>query len=139
MLELRLAYFRKARECHPDVRSQADQESSHQDFLKVTMAYELLQQEVAGFATEAIEISSTEEQSFRIACEQQLGLPAEIVEECKTSSMFREWLSGNTDSAQHWRNFFMQHGGLAPILTGGGAKAIQAGHVSGAASRRKRR
>ena len=139
MLELRIAYFRKAKECHPDVRSPADQASPHQDFLEVTMAYEKLQQEVTGLETDAIEMSFTEEQSFRIACEQQLGLPAEIVEECKTSPMFREWLSGNTDSAHHWRNFFMQHGGLAPILQTGCAKAIQAGPVSGAASRRKRR
>lgn len=141
MTELRFAYFQKAKECHPDVRPQGDQESSHYDFLQVTMAYELLQQELTGKdpLNETVDISYSEEQAFRTACEQQLGLPAEIVEECKTNGMFREWLTGNTDSAHTWRNFFMQHGGLAPRLNRDANRAIGAGTIGAAASRRRRR
>jgi hypothetical protein len=116
-------------------------ESSHQDFLQITMAYEILQNELAGYGEDkynSIVIPYDEEQAFRVACEQQLGLPAEIVEECKENTMFREWLTGNTDSAHTWRNFFMQHGGLAPKLKAS-AGVIEAGAVSTLVPRRRKR
>jgi hypothetical protein len=84
------------------------------DFLRITNAYELLQQEAIKSTNYVT--SQEEEEDFRNACEQQLGLSAEIVEECKQNPAFLRWLSGRTDSAHYWRSFFHQNGGLAPRL-----------------------
>jgi hypothetical protein len=131
VVELRDSYFRAAKMCHPDViqsgdndasrssassqgSSSASSNSSH-DFIRITQAYELLQQE-ASSATTNFALTPSEEEEFRLACEQNLGLSAEIVEECKQNPGFLRWLSGWTDSAHHWRSFFSQHGGLGPRL-----------------------
>lgn len=114
--QLRAAYFAAAKQCHPDARTSSS--NSADDFLQLTAAYEvLLQQETTVTFTEAVSVVGyEEEQAFRAACELQLGVDAEIVEECKQSPEFRHWLTGRTDAAHTWRDFFRQNGGLAPKL-----------------------
>lgn len=114
--QLRQAYFAAAKKCHPDVaKSRNDSSSSHDNFLRLTAAYEVLSAAVTGVEDPSI-ISADEEADFRTACDLQLGVPAEIVEECKRSPVFRGWLAGRTDAAHTWRDFLMQNGGLAPKL-----------------------
>lgn len=120
--QLRQAYFVAAKRCHPDVHQKNNDENNkkgHDDFLRLTAAYEVLSQAVVGdnsdIATGTI-ISAEEEEAFRMACDLQLGVPAEIVEECKRSPIFRRWLAGRTDAAHTWRNFLTQNGGLTPQL-----------------------
>ncbi|GKY90288.1 hypothetical protein MPSEU_000002900 [Mayamaea pseudoterrestris] len=150
MMDIRFAYFKRAKECHPDIvrgsssndNDDNDVAAAHSDFIKVTLAYEVLQQELtgrSGSSNNDIIISQSEEESFRIACEQQLGLSAELVEECKTCEAFREWLTGNTDAAHTWRDFFMQHGGLAPRLNASVGVIGAGSSARGVGSRRKRR
>jgi len=125
MTELRQAYFAAAKQCHPDLLHQQTRngDSSKRDgsdFLLLTQAYELLQQEIMGGSKtddffDSI-ITESEEDAFRRMCQAQLGIPAEIVEECKSNPMFRQWLQGKTDAATHWKSFLMQNGGLAPKL-----------------------
>lgn len=139
--ELRLSYYAAAKKCHPDV--QIDTNALKVDFLEVSRAYDFLKQEAVQSTTNYV-TSEEEELQFRAACEQQLGLSAEIVEECKQSPTFLRWLSGRTDAAQFWRDFFHQNGGLEPrlpldsrknenLLSGGLAESKKA------FSRRKRR
>jgi hypothetical protein len=134
MVTLRKAYFVAAKQCHPDTfasssATAADDEQGEQvgydRFLHVTEAYELLAAQLATAAAASHHdrrfdgnntISKSEQESFRAECQRILGLSAEIVEECKRSHGFRQWLQGNTDSAYLWRDFLMQHGGLAPRL-----------------------
>lgn len=115
--QLRQAYFAAAKKCHPDVAqsTSSSSSSSHDDFLRLTTAYEVLSAAVAGVDDPSM-ISADEEADFRTACDLQLGVPAEIVEECKRSPVFRRWLAGRTDAAHTWRDFLMQNGGLAPKL-----------------------
>lgn len=115
---LRLAYFEAAKGCHPD--SDADCENKEhlvQQFLKVTDAYEFLQGNavVVGAAAD-LGITEQQERVYRQACQDWLGLDAEIVEESKKCPMFRQWLTGKEKAAQTWSNFFQIHGGLAPML-----------------------
>lgn len=109
--ELRLAYLREAKKCHPDV-SRNSESISHDDFLRVTKAYEVLS---SSATTDEPILTASEEHSYRQACLDLLGQPAEIVEESKKCPNFREWLKGKTDAAAHWRLFFMLYGGLAPM------------------------
>ena len=115
--QLRQAYFAAAKKCHPDVAQSSNDSSSssHDDFLRLTTAYEILSAAVAGVDAPSM-ISADEQADFRAACDLQLGVPAEIVEECKRSPVFRGWLAGRTDAAHTWRDFLMQNGGLAPKL-----------------------
>ena len=111
--EIREAYFVAAKKCHPDMKG----DGCHDEFLKLTTAYEVLQAQVDTSNRSHMEaISESEENLFRAACQQQLGVAAEIVEECKKNPIFRRWLGGNTDAAHTWRDFFVQNGGLAPKL-----------------------
>lgn len=101
-----------------------------EDFCRVTEAYERLlgskdvvvelsageDDEKGGTVSWKNIISREEEEEYRRACQDVLGIPAEIVEESKQNPMFRHWLHGNTDGAQHWRAFFAVHGGLAQKL-----------------------
>ena len=137
--ELRHAYFAAAKKCHPDMvkghsdnndnnNTQSSSSSSSLDFLQVTRAYEVLQNEITQKNLQEVlqdAISPDEEAEFRNACKTWLGIDAEIVEECKQSPMFRKWLSGRTDAAYHWKTFFLQHGGLAPKLR----SSKQPGHL----------
>jgi DnaJ-class molecular chaperone len=123
VVELRDSYFRAAKRCHPDVVAQSSPgesststSPSSTDFVRLTQAYELLQQEASSADATNFVSTPSEEEEFRVACEQQLGLSAEIVEECKQNPGFLQWLSGRSDSAHHWRSFFSQHGGLGPRL-----------------------
>ncbi len=139
--ELRDAYFTAAKQCHPDVRHQNgdndnDAEQMKADlsnqFLEITEAYELLQTYggVGGKARPHHDgsdknpdenynyITLTEEQQFRQACIEYLGIDAEIVEESKRCPMFRKWLKGRSVDAFHWNLFLMKNGGLAPMLRG---------------------
>ena len=122
--QLRQAYFAAAKRCHPDMQQtdEGNTNTSHDDFLRLTDAYERLSQSVTGIHDVAT-ITADEEAAFRTACDLQLGVPAEMVEECKRSPVFRQWLAGRTDSAHTWRNFLTQNGGLAPKL------APVAGHL----------
>lgn len=77
--------------------------------------------------------------AFRAACQAQLGLPAEIVEECKQNPVFRVWLHGNNSHwAQMWRTFLAGHGGWAPQLVANAA-VLEAGNNGGPQRRRRRR
>lgn len=114
--ELRHAYFEAAKRYHPDVVLKAD---ASLDFRDVTVAYEhLLSGGDMQYKKEDMEniVTLSEEEEYRQACKEVLGLPAEIVEESKQNPMFRQWLTGNTDAAHHWRLFFAGHGGLAQKL-----------------------
>lgn len=125
--ELRDAYFNAAKRCHPDSshESKTDSNISSSDatkrFLAVTEAYELCATVSRGGGAawpeaEASFVTKTEEEEFREACKEWLGLPAETVEESKRCPLFREWLQGGTDAACHWGNFLFLHGGLVPKL-----------------------
>lgn len=145
--ELRHAYFAAAKRCHPDVKSEeedtnsGDSEGGDHAFLEITRAYELLQGEITKNEDLLVStISSSEEAEFRHACRTQLGVEAEIVEECKQNPIFRQWLMGRTDSAHHWRTFFLQQGGLAPKLRpSGGHLAAGSSPVPSHSTRRKRK
>jgi DnaJ domain len=118
--EVRTAYLELAKRTHPDLQNRETADTSV-DFRDITEAYEhLLKCEISknGDPTLMIAdiISKEEENLYRQACLNLLGIPAEIVEESKHNPMFRHWLGGNTDGAQHWRAFFAVHGGLAQKL-----------------------
>ena len=121
-VELRDAYFAAAKRCHPDTafvapgfEEEADggfaevesaEAGAAQMFIRVTEAYELLREhsasEVDGlsssrsqtspFEAEAEYISKSEDEDFRAACRDFLGVDAEIVEESKRCPIFRNWL-----------------------------------------------
>eukprot|EP00804_Cyclotella_cryptica_P016062 CCRYP_004200-RA/>CCRYP_004200-RA protein AED:0.03 eAED:0.03 QI:0/-1/0/1/-1/1/1/0/159 len=121
--ELRHAYFEAAKLHHPDVvqqRNDDEEPTNHKvlDFRDITMAYEHLLQSAHLSPTSSQEpiITVDEEEEYRAACRNILGIPAEIVEESKKNPMFRQWLMGKTDAAMHWKMFFSQHGGLAEKL-----------------------
>jgi len=158
--DLRNAYFTAAKLCHPDsLQKQEDGENVDfvQRFLDLTEAYELLQKHKYPFTLnsdgdddENINVYNnvihrSEEQDFREACIMYLGIDAETVEESKKCVLFREWLKGRTDAAFHWNNFFMLHGGLAPMLrqkkklalTDGGGGGNNSDNIYG--KRRRRR
>lgn len=132
MKELRLAYFEAAKRTHPDsysslgTNNDGTGSTGGEDFCRVTEAYERLSGSCdmigcGGRSKDDIMswrliISREEEEEYRRACQDVLGIPAEIVEESKQNPMFRHWLNGNTDGAQHWRAFFAVHGGLAQKL-----------------------
>lgn len=145
--ELRHAYFEAAKRCHPDVATEQD---AGRGFRIVTEAYEHLLRRRDGYAIQcdgedlSDVVTLSEEEVYRHACEAILGLPAEIVEETKRNPTFRRWLSGNTNSAKHWRNFFSGHGGLAqklrlPVGYLCGGCAGKGGVVRKSETRRKRR
>jgi hypothetical protein len=128
--ELRHAYFEAAKRWHPDVavvRQQKimDTNNSNEhtnvdtiDFRDITDAYEHLlncPDHHTGMENKNI-ITIDEDEEYRQACQSQLGLPAEIVEESKRNPMFRKWLLGNTDAAHLWRVFLAANGGLAQKL-----------------------
>lgn len=135
--ELRYAYFEMAKRCHPDMQDIC----GDVDFLELTEAYEYLLHNKQQHQTQDYNhnncISKEEEEDYRQACLNVLGLPAEIVEESKQNPMFRHWLTGNTDGAQHWRSFFAVHGGLAQKLRP--PAGYLEGKVSKSQSRRKKR
>mmetsp|Transcript_3876 Transcript_3876/g.5074 ORF Transcript_3876/g.5074 Transcript_3876/m.5074 type:complete len:206 (-) Transcript_3876:70-687(-) len=128
--ELRDAYFTAAKLCHPDSKPSMNKkgnngdhvDDSSWDFLEVTKAYEFLQtrggkgSNKEKYYDEKHIIHKTDEDNFRDACRDYLGVDAETVEESKRCPLFREWLKGKTDAAFHWNNFFMLNGGLAPML-----------------------
>mmetsp|Transcript_6839 Transcript_6839/g.8525 ORF Transcript_6839/g.8525 Transcript_6839/m.8525 type:complete len:235 (+) Transcript_6839:121-825(+) len=136
--ELRDAYFKSAKLCHPDSSSanrKGDDEACTLQFLEITEAYELLGRRKGGangvmdrnrndsganddysHTDDDFIIHRSAEEQFRIACREHLGLDAETVEESKRCPLFREWLKGKTDASFHWNNFFMKNGGLAPML-----------------------
>jgi len=116
--ELKEAYFKKAKECHPDSSSSSDT-ASH--FIHLTDAYEFLRNQSTDIGLHEhgrSEIISniSEEEDYRRACISSLGLPAEVVEESKRCPLFRQWLRGRSDAASYWNSFLMLHGGLAPRL-----------------------
>lgn len=117
--ELRHAYFEAAKLHHPDVLRQRQNEQSMTvlDFRDITIAYEhLLQSPFSQSPTSEPIITVDEEEEYRTACLEILGIPAEIVEESKKNPIFRQWLMGKTDAAMHWKMFLSQHGGLAEKL-----------------------
>lgn len=107
---LRQSYLKAAMRCHPDLQQNKDSD----EFRKVTAAYEFLRSGVN--PDQDLGITGQEDNEFRQACQDWLGLPGEVVEETKRCPMFRTWLDGKTDAAFRWRLFFALHGGLAPML-----------------------
>ena len=102
MKELRVAYFKASKACHPDTQFG---KNTYQDatlqFLAVTEAYEQLKHlttSTTNTITSEVIISKTEEEEFREACQEWLGISAEIVEESKQCPIFREWLKGKVRS-----------------------------------------
>jgi hypothetical protein len=122
--ELRRAYFAAAKKCHPDALQKTENKNMDiaKEFRLVTLAYEKLSSgSTTGDMTQLHNnqdgnLSINQQLHFRSACQTILGVPAEIVEECKRDAKFRQWLLGNTDAAIYWRNFLSVHGGLAPML-----------------------
>ena len=134
--ELRSAYYRAARECHPDTQAtegsggDADADSGRR-FRLVAEAHEFLRRQIrnGGSGADAEDRSDTpandvvtaqhqrDEEEYRRACLQWLGLTAETVEECKRCPDFGRWLSGRSDAAFLSNDFLRQHGGLAPRLS----------------------
>jgi hypothetical protein len=134
---------RTQQQSHNNVRDDEKDDDGNDDsvdsgerFRLVTDAYELLQEAIVGLRRASMAkknqdndddddenvydehdtITEKEEQIYRRACWDVLGLPAEIVEEAKQTPQFREWLQGRTDAAIIWQSFLLQHGGLAPQL-----------------------
>lgn len=137
--ELRHAYFEMAKKCHPDVQEKSGEDVDVIDFLELTEAYEYLLHNKNHHRQDGnIVISLEEEEVYRQACLSVLGIPAEIVEESKQNPMFRHWLGGNTDGAQHWRSFLAVHGGLAQRLRPP-AGLIEGGEDGGSSASRRRR
>ncbi|KAL7512028.1 hypothetical protein ACHAXN_008945 [Cyclotella atomus] len=118
--ELRHAYFEAAKLHHPDVvkQQQLDPNIKVFDFRDITNAYEhlLTSSHVILSNTSEPIITHDEEEEYRTACLDILGIPAEIVEESKKNPMFRQWLMGKTDAAMHWKMFLSKYGGLAEKL-----------------------
>jgi hypothetical protein len=119
--ELRRAYFAAAKKCHPDALQKTEKDMDiAKEFRLVTLAYEKLQSKSTTMTqlhnNQDGNLSMDQQSQFRSACQTILGVPAEIVEECKRDAKFRQWLLGNTDAAIYWRNFLSVHGGLAPML-----------------------
>eukprot|EP00551_Chaetoceros_affinis_P008842 CAMPEP_0203668454 /NCGR_PEP_ID=MMETSP0090-20130426/5088_1 /ASSEMBLY_ACC=CAM_ASM_001088 /TAXON_ID=426623 /ORGANISM="Chaetoceros affinis, Strain CCMP159" /LENGTH=137 /DNA_ID=CAMNT_0050532905 /DNA_START=231 /DNA_END=644 /DNA_ORIENTATION=+ len=124
-------------------------------FHAVSEAYELLQKhqntdlrDTAATSTEPSSqshyydsdiITKSEEQHFREACIEFLGVDAEIVEESKRCPLFREWLKGRTVDAFLWNSFLMKHGGLAPMLRKKKTLNIAEGDDGGKTRRRRRK
>ena len=113
-------------------------------FLEITEAYELLRQHPGGSLSspqlrqeeEDMDIMpQSEEEFYRQAVRETLGIEAEILEESKKCPMFRLWLKGGSIMAFHFNLFLMRHGGLAPML--GKRKAAELGE--GVKKRRKKR
>lgn len=98
--ELRHAYFEAAKLHHPDVVKQQLGTPTY-DFRDITNAYEHLLNSSHITSTPQNEpiITHDEEEEYRRACLDVLGIPAEIVEESKKNPMFRQWLMGKTDAA----------------------------------------
>jgi hypothetical protein len=111
---IRDAYYEAAKRCHPDVpRETQDMSRSAHEFIRLTNAYELLRR---FYAVSDDVLQEDEEEQFRTACREWLGLSAEAVEESKRCPMFRKWLTTGTQSAEHWLNFLCMNGGLAPRI-----------------------
>lgn len=147
--ELRHAYFAAAKRCHPDSNdAKASKIDTTDQFLQLTEAYELLQEERISFHNDDDDrkddmrysdiVSKTEEQIFREACREHLGLDAETVEESKRCPLFREWLKGRTDASNVWNIFFMRYGGLAPMLRRKEVLKISNGNKDPGKRRRRR-
>ncbi|KAL3934751.1 MAG: hypothetical protein SGBAC_009594 [Bacillariaceae sp.] len=138
--ELRHAYFEMAKKCHPDVQEKdGEKDGEVIDFLELTEAYEYLLHNKNHHRQDGnVLISLEEEETYRQACTAILGIPAEIVEESKQNPMFRHWLGGNTDGAQHWRSFLSVHGGLAQRLRPP-AGFLEGGESVSAPRRRRKR
>jgi hypothetical protein len=141
--ELRDAYFQAAKKCHPDTTA-GDSDKAHASnmFLEITEAYEALQIYCANGKTfsgskqynEADFITKTDEQYYREAVKETLGIDAEVLEESKKCPMFRIWLKGGSHMAFHYNIFLMRHGGLAQMLP---PKKIA--QISQGATRRRRK
>lgn len=76
--ELRHAYFEAAKQCHPDMQRQNEKEGkpTQLDFRLITEAYEHLLNGDHVRESNDFEISIEEEEQYRQACLQVLGIPA---------------------------------------------------------------
>jgi hypothetical protein len=161
--ELRDAYFTAAKYCHPDSSSakinanEYDEEEKQKEcltnqFHAITEAYELLQNKKlekthASSPSSSSQdydhdhdyITKSEEENFRQACQEFLGVDADIVEESKRCPLFREWLKGRTVDAFLWNLFLMRHGGLAPMLRRKKTFKLAEGHDKSRSTRRRKR
>ena len=127
------------------VDEDAQKAQASNSFLEITEAYEALQEYSAngrkdngGLSKQYNEmdfITKTEEQYYREAVKETLGIDADVLEESKKCPMFRIWLKGGSHTAFHYNIFLMRHGGLAQMLPAKKAEQISEGAVR---RRRKR-
>ena len=133
-----------------DMDEETRKEHLTNQFHAITEAYELLQKHsnIGSSSSQQHQpstneyITKSEEEHFRQACIEFLGVDAEIVEESKRCPLFREWLKGRTVDAFLWNTFLMKHGGLAPMLRKKKVANLAAGDDGsfvGGKSRRRRR
>ena len=157
--QLRQAYLTAAKQCHPDVVAPKagagphHKQEAHVEFLRITQAYERLQDDLMraqrkgqysnyNYDDDDDDEYDNSDSDFDAACQQQLGLSAEIVEECKQNPIFRQWLQNNNSHwAQIWRTFLASHGGWTPRLV---KPSLGCGSTSGfggssSTNRRRRR
>jgi len=136
--QLRDAYYSSAKKCHPDLINSDDcsdiARAAH-DFMRLSEAYEYLSK--SNPRNSFVQQVQSQEDDFRRACEDWLGVSPEVVEESKQCPMFRAWLLKGGKSAQTWLNFFRMHGGLAPQLCP--KVGISAGEVQDSNKQPKRR
>ncbi len=145
--ELRDAYFDAAKQCHPDTLSAKEEDSDNlktqasNQFLQITEAYEALQiyanhgrQDNTKELDLDFIITKTDEEYYREAVYETLGIDADVLEESKKCPMFRIWLKGGSHTAFHYNMFLMRHGGLAQMLP-----AKKAAQISEGPTRRRRK
>ena len=106
--DLRDAYYRQAKTCHPDLFNgslEADR------FVSIGRAYDTLRSVAGKLRANQGQCDGSWDE-YDEACKSWVGCGAEIVEELKADGMFREYLESNTQTAEHWRIFLAYHGGL---------------------------
>lgn len=129
--QLRQAYLKAVKNCHPDLQHQHPNKATLvQQFRQVQQSYEMLlfsfQPALAEERSESTSTSSTSnpngagqqrhvyrhklnEQEYRDACQEWLNISAETVEESLKCDMFQQWLLGKSDAAYHWRTFLQMY------------------------------
>ena len=117
--QLRHAYVKAVKQCHPDLHHHnPDKMKFTIKFHQVQESYELL---LMSFRASSSNSHRTDlrdrdadaddwdvsEEHYRWACQEWLGIAAEKVEDSLRCPMFQQWLGGRSDAAAHWRSFLI--------------------------------